>query len=170
MKTAKGFSLIELIMAMVILGIALFPLLKLFGDMTVMGNNPEDTMSQSMLAQELLEEIKSHRFDELVDVDGSGNWSSSLGVEGAEVSTNKSTFDDVDDFNGFTEVMASPFTGYTRTVSVGYVAGNDLDTVLAIPSPITNDWTPNFKRIAVTVSSSSGNTLTVSTVAGATMS
>jgi hypothetical protein len=61
-------------------------------------------------AQELMEEIKSKRFDENND----SPWSSTLGIEG-ETYPN---YDDVDDFNGYSD---NPATGYTRSVTVNYV-------------------------------------------------
>ena len=66
----KGFTLIELIMVIVILGIALFPLLRLLSSVLV-DTNSGDVLSQaSFLAQSKLEKIISekhaHGFDWVV--------------------------------------------------------------------------------------------------------
>jgi len=160
----KGFSLIELIISMVILGFVLMSLIKVFSDLTVTSVQPDYRYTQSMLGQELLEEIRSKRFDELEYKDANGNWSTSMGVDAGETAGNKSTFDDVDDFNSFSETLSSPFSGFLRSVTVGYIATGNLDTVLTIPSPITSDWTPSYKKVSVVISNNAVPALTLNTV------
>lgn len=152
---SRGFSLVELMIAIVLLGFIVFSLLKLFADASVLSVNPDYRNTQVMLAQELVEEIRSRRFDELSAKDGNGNWSTTLGVNTGETSSDSSTFDDVDDYNGYSQTMTAPFAGFTRSVTVSYVATGALNTPLAIPSPAPNDWTPDYKRVTVTVSQAS---------------
>ena len=90
-------------------------------------------------------EIKSKRFDQLTTKDSVTGWSV-LGTDAGETAGSKSTFNDVDDYNGLSETLASPFTGFTRTTSVVYVAAADLATVSASR---LND----YKRVTVQVSS-----------------
>lgn len=152
MHKQQGFSLIELIIAIVVLGFVLSAMVKSFMDLSVMRVGPEYRHTQTMVGQELMEEIKSKRFDELSFKDANDNWSWTLGTDSGEVSTDKSTFDDVDDFDGWNEAMSTPYSGFTRTVDVSYVSQADLNTPLAIPGSVTSSWTPEYKRIQITVS------------------
>src|SRR3989338_7748134 len=163
-REERGFTILELAMSMLLLSFVLLSLIKVFGDISMLSVKPEYRNIQTMLAQELLEEIRSKRFDEVTTKDANGNWSSTLGVDSGETSGTKSTYDDVDDFNGYSETMSSPYVGFTRSVVVSYVAGSDLDTSLTIPLPISDDWTPNFKKVTVTVSNSTVSSLTMETV------
>jgi len=85
LSASRGFSLIELVIAIVVLGFALASLVKMFTDLSVVSVQPEYRNTQMMLAKELMEEIQSKRFDELTMKDGNGNWSGTLGVETGEV-------------------------------------------------------------------------------------
>ncbi|MCB9799389.1 MAG: prepilin-type N-terminal cleavage/methylation domain-containing protein [Candidatus Omnitrophica bacterium] len=163
----KGVTLVELVMAIVVLGFVALSLTKLFGDVSTLGTQPDFRQTAVMLGQELMEEIKSRRFDELDAKTDTGNWSDAMGPDTGETAGDKSTYDDVDDFDGLTENMSSPFAGFTRTVGVDYVAANDLNTALTIPSPITDDWTPEFKRVQVVVSKGSISTTLVTVVGSA---
>ena len=105
--------------------------------------------------------------------DANGNWSTTLGPDTAtkgrdgvanESTSNKTTFDDVDDFNGFSETLAGTFAGYRRSVVVAYVNPPNLNTPLAIPSPVPNNWTPGYKRVVVTVTPPVGQAVTLVTL------
>ena len=139
----KGFTLIEIIISLVLLGFALFGLINLYMNLSVNNVAAQYRGTATMLAQELIEEIKAKRFDERTTKDLSGNWSV-IGIDSGETAGNKATFDDVDDFNGWSENLTSPYTGFTRTASVIYVAPGDLDT----SSTRDND----YKKVIVTVS------------------
>jgi hypothetical protein len=156
-------TIVELVIGVVIMGFVVLSLLKMYGDL-VMNVGPEYRTTQVMIAKELMEHIRSRRFDELFAEDGNGNWSTSLGVDPNETSTNASTFDDIDDFNGFSESLSQPYYGFSRSVTVNYVAAADLNTPLAIPNVPPANWTPPFKRITVTVSKSGFEDVTLDTV------
>ena len=102
------------------------------------------------LASELMEEIKSRKFDELSAKGGTGNWSLALGSDVGETAVNKTTFDDADDFNGWTQNFAG-FPGYSASVTVSYVSASNLNTPLTVPSPAPNNWTPSYKRVVLTL-------------------
>ncbi len=162
-RSIKGVTLVELVMSVVILGFVLLSLLQMYGDL-VMNVGPEYRTTQVMIAKELMEQIRSQRFDELFTKDGNGNWSTSLDVDAGETAEDASTFDDVDDFNEFSENLNSPYYGFSRSVTVNYVAAADLNTPLAIPNVPPADWTPSFKRITVTVSKYGFEDVTLDTV------
>ncbi len=148
----KGFTIIETVLMIVLLAIAIPPLLHLFAETAVTGAKASVLPTANVLAIELMEEIKATKFDELSAKSGSGNWSGSLGPDAGETATNKATFDDVDDFNGWTQNFGAGYPGYTAAVSVSYVVSSDLSTPLVIPSPMPNNWTPSYKLIRVTIS------------------
>lgn len=152
MKNQKGFTLIETILAVAVVSISLPPLLQLFAETTVASARTHSMPTSVLLAQELMEQVKSRRFDELTTKGGNGNWSTTFSSDTGEDATNKATFDDADDFNGWTQNFGANYADYTGTVTVSYVAANNLDTPLTIPSPAPNNWTPSYKRIVVSIS------------------
>lgn len=159
-----GFTLIELIMSMVVLSFVLSSLVKLYSDLAMISVQPEYRSTQTMLAQELLEEVRSKQFDELMDKDASGNWSWTVGPNADEAAGNKSTFDDADDFDGWEEDLAAPFAGFSTSVTVGYVNSADLNTILAIPGTVEPNWTPDYKKVEITVSHSAVEDVIMSTI------
>jgi len=126
-RNQKGHSLVELICAIVILAFVVLGMVKLFGNLSVHQVHASYRDTTSFLANELMEEIITYRFDELTAKDTSGNWSA-IGLETGEIAGSKGTFDDVDDFHGLNEALTSPFVGFSRTVEVLYVADGALDT------------------------------------------
>lgn len=150
----KGHTFIELIFAIVLLGVAMPPLLNMFASTTESAANVDALPVATALGKELMEEIKARKFDELAGKGSTGNWSTTLVSDTGETATNKSTFDDVDDFNGWTQSFGTTYPNYSASVSVDYVTGTDLNSPLSIPSPVPNNWTPSYKRVVVTVSNS----------------
>ncbi len=147
----QGTSLIEMTLVVVLLGVTLLSLLKLFSDISLLNVNPDYRLTGVMLAQDLMEEIKSKNFDEKEAKTADGNWSTAMGPDAGESTAgNRSTLDDVDDYNGFSENMASPYSGFTRSVTVSYVNAGALNTPLVIPQSVPNNWTPEYKRVQVT--------------------
>ena len=87
------------------------------------------------------------------------NWSETLGVVTGETVGTKSTYDDVDDFHGWSETMSSPYSGFVRAVSVTYVDGTAISTPITPANPITTPgWTKNLKRVVITVSNADVST------------
>jgi len=140
-KSQKGFTLIETVVATVILSFALLSLIQLFTNLAQLQANGDYRKTATLLAHEMIEEVTSRRFDELTAQVG-GNWST-LGVDGGETLGVKSTYDDIDDFNGWNETMTAPFLGFTRTATVFYVAPGNLNTASA-----SNN---GYKRVRVQV-------------------
>ncbi|MCM8800680.1 MAG: hypothetical protein NC912_01485 [Candidatus Omnitrophica bacterium] len=130
----KALTLIELITIIVVLGVAIPVLLRMWAEVALRSSRSEAIAEATFYAEELMEEIKSKEF-----VDPQDRSNPNLGPNSGE--NQRLDYDDVDDFNGY---LDSPAPGYTRRCIVDYVTLN------------TNIWessasTTNFKRITVSV-------------------
>lgn len=139
-----GFVLIEVTIAYVILAFAITALVPVFMIAIKASKNTEQLQVATYLSAELLEEVRMRKWDErttstLAHIPAP---STVLGTDAGETATDKRTFDDVDDFNGWTEAQAvdpvmralPDFTAYRRTVTVAYV-----DSSMS-PSAATTDY------------------------------
>ena len=172
-KGPRAVTLVELVITLTVLAIAIPTLMNVAAYVAQRSVRSAAMLKATRLAQDLTEEILSVNFDELAGKDANGNWSTTLAAEtstkgrdGAanESASNKTTFDDADDFNGFSETMAGSFAGYTRSVTVAYVSAPNINTPLAIPSPVPNSWAPDYKRVVVTVTPPVGPSVSVVTL------
>lgn len=128
---SRGFILVEVTVAYVLLAFALVALMPVFVLAIRTGTKTEELQTATYLSTELLEEIRLRRWDELTPASPVHiSAPSPLGPDAGE--TDKSRFDDVDDFNGWTEAGAldpmgaalPDFKSYTRTAAVSYVDAN----------------------------------------------
>lgn len=150
----RGFSIIEIVISMLVMTVIFGGLIGMLTDYSVKGAMDQTRRTAMSAAKELMEEVKSKRFDQLGVQDPVSGWST-IGVDTGETAGDKSTFNDVDDYNGFSENLAAPFSGLTRSVAVTYVSDDDLTTASASSM---ND----YKRITVQVAD--GNTTYASLV------
>ena len=169
----RGFTLVDLIIALTILAIAIPTILNAAAYVAQRGARSTTLLRANRLAQELMEEVVSVKFDELATKNANGNWSTTLAADTSttgrdgtanEQAGNRATFDDVDDFNGFSEMLTGSFAGYTRSVTVAYVSPPNLNTPLTIPNSVPNNWTPDYKRVVVTVTPPVGGAVTLVTL------
>lgn len=126
----SGFVLVEVTIAYVLLIFALVSLVPVFIVAIRAGASTEQLQVATYLSNELMEEVRMRKWDERTAI-GGGHVAapSTLGRDGTESATDKTTYDDVDDFNGWTElvprdpVMRSlpAFKSYRRSVAVAYV-------------------------------------------------
>ena len=147
----KGLTLIEAVAVIVVMGLAIPVLLRLFADVSYKSARSESLSVATFYAEQLTEEIKSKRFDENSFYPWTttmGPDTSTKGLDGVnnETTSGKSNWDDVDDFNGYSD---APAAGYSRSVVVDYLDSSISDggTWQALSS-----GTSNYKRVTVTVS------------------
>ena len=151
-KKSNGFTLIEILIALVILSMGIAMLITMFtvGMGGVVANQRRTQATN--LAQDLMDEIMGKNFDENTPDSESSTAPGSLGLDG-ENTTNRSAWDDVDDYlylkNGQPPKDAlgttlTLYNNFTRYASVWYV-----DSDLAESTPSTE-----LKRISVWVSHS----------------
>ncbi|MEH6448591.1 MAG: prepilin-type N-terminal cleavage/methylation domain-containing protein [Oleispira sp.] len=128
----QGFSLIELVITIVVLGIALSALTSsLF---TGIGRNADPLWQSkaSQLSQAYLDEILSMRFAETSPLGGGAI--GTCAIAGSEVDeTSRSLYDDVDDYHGLTETAGfldtttvSGYSGYAVSIEVTCVEQGNL--------------------------------------------
>ena len=134
----NGTTLIEVAMAIVVAGIGAAGFVSLY--LSAMSGYAEAEVRTvaSFFAQGLMDEIRSKRFDEQYVAP----FSASLGTDASENPADKTTFDDSDDFDGWSEA-APGFSGYTLSASVHYVSEGSLNEPGGAPTA--------FKRITVEV-------------------
>lgn len=165
-----GFTLIEIVMIIVIASIAIPTLLVLLGQQARYGVEAEIQVSETNLAQQLMEEIRSKCWDELKIVAGACTGTSSGGDLGldplsvpVETAGNPTTYDDIDDYRAGVPNISSGGITYTRTVQVCYVQDSDLNNVT--PCVDTQASATNYKRISVTVTDPNARSVELVTVA-----
>lgn len=141
--SAKGFSLIELVITIMVLGIALSAMTASLFSGVGRNADPLWQSKATQLSQAYLDEILSMRYQEDSPLGGGAvNTCSDSGPEGGE--TNRSLYDDVDDYKGLTETAdfldtstSSIYSGYTVNVEVtcGAVVANSKLIAVTITSP-----------------------------------
>lgn len=126
----RGFTLIESIISILVVGVMFVASMSVLSQSRLSRFIAADGMQGQLLAEALMSEILLQAYQEPVDD------FSSLGLDTGEVAGDRSAWDDVDDYEGWT---ASPpqdkygvamigLNGWTRTVEVGYVISNNLTT------------------------------------------
>lgn len=131
----EAFTLIELIVIIVILGIVVFALVMGIHQSLRSVGLHRDLRSASLLIEDLMNEIRSKQYIQSY----------------TNVGTNRVSFDYVDDYAGWSEtppktiegVILSNYNGFTRRVFVANVSNDFIS-----PAPTNSD----FKRITVVVS------------------
>jgi MSHA pilin protein MshD len=159
-----GFLLVEASLAGMMIALALVTLVPAFVLSVKANKAAEQIKVATQLSTELLEEIRLRRWDELTPLSPKSIpvGSSTLGIDSGETASDKRTFDDIDDFNGWTESppqdpMMQPlagFTGYSRSVTVRYV-----DAALALSATPTS-----YKQLTVCTQGPKGVPLCLDTV------
>lgn len=178
MRANNGFTLIEVVAGMVVFSIVMVIVVNLVMGQATRSVDPIVQSRASHLAQSLLDEIMRTRFDENSGASAPGfrcneaspcTPGSGLGPDSGET---RSTFDDVDDFNGLnisgshfrdsrgqaiTAAGNVAFTGFALAVQVFY--DDNLDGV----RDGGGAYTGNVKLISVTVTTPLDEPLTFTT-------
>jgi prepilin-type N-terminal cleavage/methylation domain-containing protein len=145
-RRARAFTLVEVIMAVLVVGVGLVATMRVLPLLLKVSEASRQGLMTQSLAADLMTEISLLPFE---DPGGSPVF----GPEPGESGTNRNLFNDIDDYNGWTESPPKTKTGgsiagsagYTRSVVVQSVSMANFDTVVTAGSS-------DAKRIAVTVS------------------
>jgi MSHA pilin protein MshD len=152
-RRVRGLTLIELLLFIVVVGIALAAMLRLFTTTTLASADPMIRRQQLAIAESLLREVQLMSFttcdpdDATVETGSCASLTEALGPEAGETRYGATYLDNVNDYNGFSmtgirdlsNAAVSGLSGYSASVAV--VAAT-LDT-LAVTEAL---------RITVTVS------------------
>ncbi len=111
---SRGFTLIELIIFIVIVGVAMAGILSVFNTSVKSSADPMVRKQAMALADSIMEEILQKEYK---DPNGLPN----------VVESDRSTYNDVDDYNGltqtaFTDLAAAGLSSYAITISVAAAA------------------------------------------------
>lgn len=136
----RGFSLIEATLSVVVVGVMLVAAMRVLGASVRTRASGREQARAILLARRVLEEVMQKHY---TDPD-------------SDVGETRATFDDVDDYNGWTQTLPTDvdgtpldtYTGWTISVAVAYA-----DPLL--PAQNGNSAS-GLKRIAVTITASSG--------------
>ncbi|MFH1250419.1 MAG: prepilin-type N-terminal cleavage/methylation domain-containing protein [bacterium] len=148
-KLVNGFSLVEIIVGVVVVGIAFATLAVTLANMEGRFAVAETSLRATTLAQSYIELVRCNRFDE----NYSPPWSISLGPEEA----GESDYDDIDDYAGYSNFSIEKFPGYSVSLRVFYV-----NPTISWEDSVGSQT--NFKRIIATVSHSELESLSISTL------
>ena len=187
-QPAAGITLIEMIVVILILGIALSATTQLLSQMGTAGSSAMTDVKALDLAQSYLDEIMSRGYDEFTPVGGvppcgapsaagctlEANYgpettvsgtsclrTNSSGSEATDCESNKTGFDDVDDFDGLDEGTGSAgdqdLTNSSGDVRGGY---ENFRVQVAVDQP---SGLGEVKRIVLTVTQPTGESLKFTT-------
>lgn len=120
-RTEQGATLIELVVFIVVVGVALAVLVRVFNQSVINSADPVVKIKALEKGQALLDEILARKFDENTPTGGVPACNTSSGLACAGI-VSDSDYDDVGDYNGYTD---SSDSGFTVSVSVS-LAGSDL--------------------------------------------
>lgn len=144
-----GLTLVEVAVSTLLVGLVLVGSLKVVGGVLQIRMAAEQIHDGTALAQELMNEILSQHYEEPTEL-------LSFGVELSELGSNRSSWDDVDDYNNWSaspprlkdNTTLSEYTGWSRSVDVDR-------TRLSNPNSTTL-LDEGLKRIIVTVTAPDG--------------
>jgi type II secretory pathway pseudopilin PulG len=147
-RQAKGLSLIELVVAIIVIGLAIPALTRNWFDITKRSIQSEELFDSTSYGEQLMEEIKSKRFDERTEPPWTPeNFFAAQRADETYEINNRTRYDDVDDYDGFSEALSG---SYRSSVQVSYV--NLTGTAW---QQIAGDET-DFKRVIVSISRADG--------------
>ena len=152
----KGFTLIEIVMVIVLLGIIMPGVIFYFIQGVKDSAIPQRRTTAIFLAEALMEEIKSKRWDEVIAINSTCSNASAYPFvpDGGETRIN---FDDIDDFNGLnnpspidSQGAAMPnYPGFSQQVAIMHVNAAALDADAGVRTC--------YKRIKVDITDTTSN-------------
>lgn len=136
----RGLTLIELLMFIVVVGIALAAMLRLFATATLASADPLIVRQQLAIAESLMREVQLMPFttcdpgDANVETGSCASITEGMGPEGGETRYGPNYFDNVNDYAGFSmtgirdlsNTPVSGLSGYSASVAVANAALDSL--------------------------------------------
>ncbi|HWE97501.1 MAG TPA: type II secretion system protein [Tepidisphaeraceae bacterium] len=155
-RTGRGFTLVEATIALLVVSVMMVAAMSVAGQSARSRTVQQEQVRGEALARQLLSEIMQMPYQQ------AGVTTTVLGPETGET---RSTYNDVDDFNGWSESppqyasgTAIPgFTGWKRAAKVEWLSV----TGTTSPTVATSATETGLKRITVTVTAPSGKVTTL---------
>ena len=140
-----GFSYVEVMLSVIIVSVLVVSGLRLFANIGSGKNVTTDQNSAADLAIKMIEEIKDQYYKDPDTETGQ------LGPEAGENTSARSDFDDIDDYNNFSEspphdrdgLELPQYADFTRSVTVRYVCDDDFTK--------TAEYDEGFKEVVITI-------------------
>ncbi len=161
-KPQQGFTLIELVIGMLVIGIAIVMLTSMLFPQADRAASTLHRVRSAELAHSVMNEIWGKRYDQNTNANGGtpacgsplgNNCSTSLGLE---VGESRNDFNDVDDYNGLnetatmlnsTQTYAAAYPNYRLNVTVAYgSAPNTKLVTINVTTPDNEVITYNLVR------------------------
>ncbi|MCS6097227.1 type IV pilus modification PilV family protein [Shewanella baltica] len=161
-KPQQGFTLIELVIGMLVIGIAIVMLTSMLFPQADRAASTLHRVRSAELAHSVMNEIWGKRYDQNTNANGGtpacdsplgNNCSTSLGPE---VGESRNSFNDVDDYNGLnetatmlnsTQTYADAYPNYQLSVTVAYgTAPNTKLVTINVTTPDNEVITYNLVR------------------------
>jgi prepilin-type N-terminal cleavage/methylation domain-containing protein len=144
-RRSRGFSLLEVVVATLIVGIVMVAALESLGAYIRGQTHVADESRAWLLAQDLMSEILDAKYQEPDDPP-------LFGPEAGENAGDRATYDDVDDYHGWSAsppeykdgTPMSNLSGWRRRITIEQISAADLTT------PVASDQ--GLRRITVEVS------------------
>lgn len=143
-NSQRGVSLIELVLFIVIIGIALISLLLVMNVNTKSSADPMLNKQALAVAESMLEEVEHKAFANPVG-----------GFGGATIQSNRGSFDSIDDYDGFATTGIYPADGSATAIN-GLTGYNVSVAVVAIAWGTITLASGNAVQITVTVTNPQG--------------
>jgi len=144
--SADGFTLVEAVLCVLLVAVAAATAMNVVRESAKMQFRTTDLATARLLADGLMADITALPYKDPVYT------TTTLGVDTGETTSSKSNYDDVDDYNGWTESppqdrdgnTLSGYTGWKRTATVEWVS-------LTAPAGTASGLETGLKRITVQV-------------------
>lgn len=131
-KRQAGVTLVELIIAMVIISVGLLGIIQVFSFNSVASADPMVTKQMRAVAEGLMEEIQHQNFTAAANV--------------APTGCARNTFNDIADYNGYSQNIICDING----VDLG-LANMTVSVTVAVPSAALFPGVANDKMLEITV-------------------
>ena len=157
-RARRGLSLVEATISMVIVSVVIAGALRVHAAASTNALAATRALQGRSLARTLLDEIRQCRYEE-----PEADVTPAFGLEG-EATANRSTWDDVDDYHGFSESGGGNLTGKTGTEiegTAGWAWSASVKWVSPVDTTLTSVTETGLKRITVMATSPSGETTVV---------
>ncbi len=142
--TRRGFSLIEATFSVVLVAVMFAAVMTTVGAARVVRYKTDGRSRGSTLAHDLMAEILQVPYEE---PDGPA----SLGRDNGEAGGNRTDFDDIDDYDGWTSSPPELKGGTPLSLPAGWSRSVEVSWIVATNLALTSGTETNAKRIIVTV-------------------